>query len=128
MCNINTYPQSHRPNKLIPTLILKKPPLSFKQRRKKLTLQEKICHSSYILCTTLLIFMTPIFLQLVLAQVPATCPSVLLSLAPCGPFVQGFVQLPAQPCCNGLNQIYSQEPTCLSLSQQYFFSVPWFSN
>ncbi|CAF2139824.1 unnamed protein product [Brassica rapa subsp. narinosa] len=72
--------------------------------------------------------MTPIFLQLVLAQVPATCPSVLLSLAPCGPFVQGFVQLPAQPCCNGLNQIYSQEPTCLSLSQQYFFSVPWFSN
>ncbi|KAF3540157.1 hypothetical protein HID58_047380 [Brassica napus] len=59
--------------------------------------------------------MSPIFRQLVLAQVPATCASMLLSLAPCGPFVQGFVQLPAQPCCNGLNQIYSQQPTCLCL-------------
>ncbi|KAH0853785.1 hypothetical protein HID58_092876, partial [Brassica napus] len=58
---------------------------------------------------------SPIFLQLVLAQVPATCASMLLSLAPCGPFVQGFVQLPAQPCCNGLNQIYSQQPSCLCL-------------
>ncbi|CAN6852588.1 unnamed protein product, partial [Brassica oleracea] len=54
-------------------------------------------------------------LQLVLAQVPATCASMLLSLAPCGPFVQGFVQLPAQPCCNGLNQTFSQQPTCLCL-------------
>ncbi|KAG5409964.1 hypothetical protein BRARA_B02072 [Brassica rapa] len=71
--------------------------------------------SSYILCITLLIFKSPIFLQLVLAQVPATCASMLLSLAPCGPFVQGFVQLPAQPCCNGLNQIYSQQPSCLCL-------------
>ncbi|CAD5317139.1 unnamed protein product [Arabidopsis thaliana] len=52
---------------------------------------------------------------MVLAQVPATCASRLLSLAPCGPFVQGFAQLPAQPCCDSLNQIYSQEATCLCL-------------
>ncbi|KFK41828.1 hypothetical protein AALP_AA2G176700 [Arabis alpina] len=67
---------------------------------------------------TLLILLSPNFLQLVLSQVPgttATCASRLLSLAPCGPFVQGFVQLPAQSCCDGLNQIYSQEPTCLCL-------------
>ncbi|KAL1216825.1 Non-specific lipid transfer protein GPI-anchored 10 [Cardamine amara subsp. amara] len=71
--------------------------------------------ASCTLLITLFIFMSPIFLQLVLAQVPATCASRLLSLAPCGPFVQGFVQLPAQPCCDSLNQIYSQEPTCLCL-------------
>ncbi|CAH2067153.1 unnamed protein product [Thlaspi arvense] len=70
------------------------------------------------LVVTLLITLSPIFLQPVHAQVPgttATCASMLLSLAPCGPFVQGFVQLPAQPCCDGLNQIYSQQPTCLCL-------------
>ncbi|CAH8359382.1 unnamed protein product [Eruca vesicaria subsp. sativa] len=74
--------------------------------------------ASSILFITLLISLSPIFPQLVLAQVPgttATCSSMLLSLAPCGPFVQGFVQLPAQPCCDSLNQIYSQQPTCLCL-------------
>ncbi|KAH0875836.1 hypothetical protein HID58_073198 [Brassica napus] len=74
--------------------------------------------ASSILFVTLLVSLSPIFLQQVLAQVPgttATCSSMLLSLAPCGPFVQGFVQLPAQPCCDGLNQIYSQQPTCLCL-------------
>ncbi|CAA7043184.1 unnamed protein product [Microthlaspi erraticum] len=75
--------------------------------------------SSYTLFITLLIItLSPTFLQVVLAQMipgttTATCSSMLLSLAPCGPFVQGFVQLPAQPCCDGLNQIYSQQPTCL---------------
>ncbi|VVA95206.1 unnamed protein product [Arabis nemorensis] len=74
--------------------------------------------ASSTLFITLLISLSFFFLQLVLAQVPgttATCASRLLSLAPCGPFVQGFVQLPAQTCCDGLNQIYSQEPTCLCL-------------
>ncbi|XP_009106045.1 protein YLS3 [Brassica rapa] len=75
--------------------------------------------ASSILFITLLISLSSISLQLVFAQVPgtttATCSSMLLSLAPCGPFVQGFVQLPAQPCCDGLNQIYSQQPTCLCL-------------
>ncbi|KAJ4875065.1 Bifunctional inhibitor/lipid-transfer protein/seed storage 2S albumin superfamily protein [Raphanus sativus] len=71
--------------------------------------------ASSILFITLLVSLSPIFLQQVLAQVPTTCSSMLLSLAPCGPFVQGFVQLPAQPCCDGLNQIYSQQPNCLCL-------------
>ncbi|KAF8111366.1 hypothetical protein N665_0076s0339 [Sinapis alba] len=75
--------------------------------------------ASSILFITLLIFLSPVFPQLVLSQVPGTtattCSSMLLSLAPCGPFVQGFVQLPAQPCCDGLNQIYSQQPNCLCL-------------
>ncbi|CAN8234945.1 unnamed protein product [Cochlearia groenlandica] len=75
--------------------------------------------ASFTLFITLLISLSPIFLRLAFAQAQggttATCASMLLSLAPCGPFVQGFVQLPAQPCCDGLNQIYSQEPTCLCL-------------
>ncbi|CAF2199247.1 unnamed protein product [Brassica napus] len=75
--------------------------------------------ASSILFITLLIALSSISLQLVFAQVPgtttATCSSMIFSLAPCGPFVQGFVQLPAQPCCDGLNQIYSQQPTCLCL-------------
>ncbi|XP_024007783.1 protein YLS3 [Eutrema salsugineum] len=74
--------------------------------------------ASSTLFITLLISLSLTFLQVVLAQVPgttATCASMLLSLAPCGPFVQGFVQLPAQPCCDGLNQVYSQDPTCLCL-------------
>ncbi|CAA7032464.1 unnamed protein product [Microthlaspi erraticum] len=67
---------------------------------------------------TVLISLAPIFHQPGLAQgqtPPASCASLLLGLAPCGPYVQGFVQFPAQPCCNSLNQIYSQQPTCLCL-------------
>ncbi|KAJ0257300.1 Bifunctional inhibitor/plant lipid transfer protein/seed storage helical domain-containing protein [Hirschfeldia incana] len=67
---------------------------------------------------TVLISLVPLFLQPGLAQVqspPASCTSLLLALAPCGPFVQGFVQFPAQPCCGSLSQIYSQQPTCLCL-------------
>ncbi|KAL0694800.1 hypothetical protein Bca4012_061980 [Brassica carinata] len=67
---------------------------------------------------TVLISLVPLFLQPCLAQgqsPPASCASLLLALAPCGPFVQGFVQFPAQPCCNSLSQIYSQQPTCLCL-------------
>ncbi|KAG7586958.1 Bifunctional inhibitor/plant lipid transfer protein/seed storage helical domain [Arabidopsis thaliana x Arabidopsis arenosa] len=71
--------------------------------------------ASSTLFIILLISLSPFLLPLVLAQVPATCASRLLSLAPCGPFVQGFAQLPAQPCCDSLNQIYSQEATCLCL-------------
>ncbi|CAN7021403.1 hypothetical protein BRARA_F01296 [Brassica rapa] len=67
---------------------------------------------------TVLISLVPVFLQPGLAQgqsPPASCASLLLALAPCGPFVQGFVQFPAQPCCSSLSQIYSQQPTCLCL-------------
>ncbi|EOA34395.1 hypothetical protein CARUB_v10021923mg [Capsella rubella] len=71
--------------------------------------------SSPLFITLLISLLSPFFLRMVLAQVPSTCASRLLSLAPCGPFVQGFVQLPAQPCCDSLNQIYSQEATCLCL-------------
>ncbi|KAL9311668.1 putative bifunctional inhibitor/plant lipid transfer protein/seed storage helical [Arabidopsis thaliana] len=71
--------------------------------------------ASSTLLITLLISLSAFFLRMVLAQVPATCASRLLSLAPCGPFVQGFALLPAQPCCDSLNQIYSQEATCLCL-------------
>ncbi|ESQ34959.1 hypothetical protein EUTSA_v10009608mg [Eutrema salsugineum] len=74
--------------------------------------------ASSSLLYTVFISLVPIFLQPGLAQAPsppASCASLLLALAPCGPFVQGFVQLPAQPCCNSLNQIYSQQPTCLCL-------------
>lgn len=74
--------------------------------------------SSSSLFITVLISLAPVFLQAGLAQVPSprdSCASLLLALAPCGPFIQGFVQLPAQPCCNSLNQIYSQQPTCLCL-------------
>ncbi|CAH2037003.1 unnamed protein product [Thlaspi arvense] len=74
--------------------------------------------ASSSLFITVLISLVPVFLQPGLAQgpsPPASCASLLLALAPCGPFVQGFVQIPAQPCCNSLNQIYSQQPTCLCL-------------
>ncbi|CAH8252731.1 unnamed protein product [Arabidopsis lyrata] len=74
--------------------------------------------ASSSLFITVLIFLAPIFIQPCLSQgpsPPASCTSLLLALAPCGPFVQGFVQLPAQPCCNSLNQIYNQQPTCLCL-------------
>nr|VDD42822.1 unnamed protein product [Brassica oleracea] len=67
---------------------------------------------------TVLISLVPVFLQPGHAQgqsPPASCASLLLALAPCGPFVQGFVQFPAQPCCSSLSQIYSQQPTCLCL-------------
>ncbi|KAF2548224.1 hypothetical protein F2Q70_00020125 [Brassica cretica] len=73
------------------------------------------CSSVFI---TVLISLVPVFLQPGLAQgqsPPASCASLLLALAPCGPFVQGFVQFPAQPCCSSLSQIYSQQPTCLCL-------------
>ncbi|KAL1204176.1 Non-specific lipid transfer protein GPI-anchored 10 [Cardamine amara subsp. amara] len=74
--------------------------------------------ASSCLFIIVLISLAPIFLQPGLAQgpsPPASCASLLFALAPCGPFVQGFVQFPAQPCCNSLNQIYSQQPTCLCL-------------
>ncbi|KAJ4916105.1 Bifunctional inhibitor/lipid-transfer protein/seed storage 2S albumin superfamily protein [Raphanus sativus] len=67
---------------------------------------------------SVLISLVSVFLQPGLAQgqsPPASCASLLLALAPCGPFVQGFVQFPAQPCCSSLSQIYSQQPTCLCL-------------
>lgn len=74
--------------------------------------------ASSSLFITVLISLAPIFYQPGLAQgpsPPASCASLLFALAPCGPFVQGFVQFPAQPCCNSLNQIYNQQPTCLCL-------------
>ncbi|CAN8312479.1 unnamed protein product, partial [Cochlearia groenlandica] len=77
--------------------------------------------SSSLFVITVLISLAPTFLQPALSQGPnpqASCASLLLSLAPCGPFVQGFVQLPAQPCCNSLNQIYTQQPNCLHIYTQ----------
>ncbi|XP_010045643.1 non-specific lipid transfer protein GPI-anchored 13 [Eucalyptus grandis] len=69
------------------------------------------------------------FLPLLLASTPAalsqdpasssptiaSCQPRLLSLAPCAPFVQGTARLPSGPCCNNLNQIYTQQPQCLCL-------------
>ncbi|XP_075489455.1 non-specific lipid transfer protein GPI-anchored 10-like [Primulina tabacum] len=37
----------------------------------------------------------------------------LLSLAPCAPFMQGVEASPVQSCCDSLNQLYGQKPTCL---------------
>ncbi|KAF8378464.1 hypothetical protein HHK36_029804 [Tetracentron sinense] len=43
------------------------------------------------------------------------CGPRLLLLTPCAPFVQGSVPSPAQPCCNNLLNIYSQQPNCLCI-------------
>ncbi|KAL8150599.1 hypothetical protein V2J09_020407 [Rumex salicifolius] len=43
------------------------------------------------------------------------CGTRLLSLAPCGPYVQGSAPAPTQQCCDSLALIYSQEPRCLCL-------------
>ncbi|PON94482.1 Bifunctional inhibitor/plant lipid transfer protein/seed storage helical domain containing protein [Trema orientale] len=45
----------------------------------------------------------------------AECAPRLLPLAPCGAFVQGSTQSPAQSCCDNLKQIYGQQPRCLCL-------------
>lgn len=45
----------------------------------------------------------------------APCPSSLLPLLPCAPFVQGAVQTPATQCCDNLKQLYRQQPHCLCL-------------
>ncbi|KAI3472593.1 hypothetical protein Pfo_030076 [Paulownia fortunei] len=45
----------------------------------------------------------------------AECGPNLLDLAPCAPFVQGMAATPVQPCCDSLDQLYSQKPTCLCL-------------
>lgn len=115
VCNNNTYPPSHTKPIDSDLKCSKEPPLSPKQSRKTLNLLQKMASFALFITLSFSLLLSPFFLQVVLAQVPSTCASRLLSLAPCGPFVQGFVQLPAQPCCDSLNQIYSQEATCLCL-------------
>ncbi|XP_010416218.1 PREDICTED: non-specific lipid-transfer protein-like protein At5g64080 isoform X2 [Camelina sativa] len=115
VCNNNTYPPSHTKPIDSSLKYSKRPPTIYKTKKKEnLNLLEKMASSTPFI-TLLVSLLSPFFLRLVLAQVPSTCASRLLSLAPCGPFVQGFVQLPAQPCCDSLNQIYNQEANCLCL-------------
>ncbi|KAK4436942.1 hypothetical protein Salat_0028100 [Sesamum alatum] len=45
----------------------------------------------------------------------AECGPSLLPLAPCAPFVQGTAATPVQSCCDSLNQLYNQNPTCICL-------------
>ncbi|XP_019094038.1 PREDICTED: non-specific lipid-transfer protein-like protein At5g64080 [Camelina sativa] len=116
MCAITIPIHRLTPNQLILTLNYPEKTSHYLQNKeeRKLNLLEKMA-SSTLFITLLISLLSPFFLRLVVAQVPSTCASRLLSLAPCGPFVQGFVQLPAQPCCDSLNQIYSQEANCLCL-------------
>lgn len=81
--------------------------------------------------TALCIFSLPLLLitfsQTALPQAPSpssssssgptagSCQPQLLSLVPCAPFVQGMVQSPTGSCCNNLNQIYRQQPSCICL-------------
>lgn len=59
------------------------------------------------------------FSAIALSQDPsptiAQCATRLLPLAPCGPFVQGSMQSPAQLCCDNLKQLYTQQPRCLCM-------------
>ncbi|XP_050376674.1 non-specific lipid transfer protein GPI-anchored 10 [Argentina anserina] len=45
----------------------------------------------------------------------AQCASRLIPLATCAPFVQGTAPSPGQTCCDNLNLVYSQQPSCLCL-------------
>ncbi|EOY21008.1 Bifunctional inhibitor/plant lipid transfer protein/seed storage helical domain - like 10 [Theobroma cacao] len=45
----------------------------------------------------------------------ADCSPRLVALMPCAPFVQGTAQMPAQSCCDNLNQLYTLQPGCLCL-------------
>lgn len=45
----------------------------------------------------------------------ADCSPRLMALMPCAPFVQGKAQIPAQSCCDNLNQLYSLQRGCLRL-------------
>ncbi|XP_019058070.1 PREDICTED: non-specific lipid-transfer protein-like protein At2g13820 isoform X2 [Tarenaya hassleriana] len=80
------------------------------------------------MASTLFLSVLIFFAPMVLSQNPSTaappCASRLLALAPCGPFVQGLTQLPAQPCCDSLGQIYVQEPTCLCLFLNNTYAFP----
>ncbi|KAL3639639.1 hypothetical protein CASFOL_017546 [Castilleja foliolosa] len=65
--------------------------------------------------TVILVFLSGLSLDAQAQNTIAECGPSLLPLAPCAPFVQGMSASPAQLCCHGLDQLYSQEHTCLCL-------------
>ncbi|XP_073121241.1 non-specific lipid transfer protein GPI-anchored 10 [Henckelia pumila] len=60
-----------------------------------------------------LLFLNWVSLKAIAQNTIAECGPNLLTLAPCAPFVQGVAASPVQTCCDSLNQLYGQKPTCL---------------
>ncbi|CAI9113591.1 OLC1v1014220C1 [Oldenlandia corymbosa var. corymbosa] len=71
--------------------------------------------SSFMLPVATISLALLFFLPNVQSQSTGDCSSVLLQLAPCGPFVQGSEPSPAQFCCNTLRQLNSQQVSSLCL-------------
>ncbi|KAL0342394.1 UNVERIFIED_CONTAM: hypothetical protein Scaly_1902000 [Sesamum calycinum] len=63
----------------------------------------------------LLAFLCWISADAVAQSTVAECGPSLLPLAPCAPFVQGRAAMPVQSCCDSLNRLYIQNPTCICL-------------
>ncbi|XP_075491805.1 non-specific lipid transfer protein GPI-anchored 10-like [Primulina tabacum] len=60
-----------------------------------------------------LVFLHCVSLKAIAQNTIAECGPNLLTLASCAPFVQGVAASPVQSCCDSLNQLYGQKPTCL---------------